>query len=163
MRGFTLIELMIVVALFAIMLALALPSFNGLIERFRIGARLGALEASMSLARVEAIRRGQGVTLVSRSDCQLAVASASDWSCGWHVQVGTGSNAPRIKSEGPDRKVVVMSNQSSLTFNAFGQPQQWASFQVSPDPQGVSSPNTVKLCVGLGGRMRRQPDAVACQ
>ena len=59
-RGFTLIEMMVVIVLMAVMLGLALPSFNGLIERHRVEGMARALMASVSDARAEAARREPG-------------------------------------------------------------------------------------------------------
>ena len=85
-RGFTLVEMMVVIVLTAILLALALPSFNSLIEKYRVEGMASALMASVSHARSEAVRRGQVVTIRQRAEC-----TGADWSCGWETVVGSGT------------------------------------------------------------------------
>src|SRR5690606_8776794 len=56
--GFTLIELMVAVSVLGVLLAIALPSFQPLIERWRVRQVESNLEASLQFARSEAIKRG---------------------------------------------------------------------------------------------------------
>jgi type IV fimbrial biogenesis protein FimT len=62
MRGFTLIELMVVVALAAILAVIATPSFRELMVSTRTRAAASALHESLWLARSEAIKRNKPVT-----------------------------------------------------------------------------------------------------
>jgi len=146
---------MTVITLIAIMLALALPSFNGLIERYRVSGRVAALEASLSLARVEAIRRGNAVQLLPESGCGSTGLNA--WTCGWTVRVGNEV----LRREQQDAALTVAGTAGTFEFGAFGQISPWGSFQVDPVGQ-TSSVNAVRLCVGLSGRMRRQNGSENC-
>lgn len=67
-KGFTLIEMMVTVAVLAIILGIGVPSFQGLIERNRISAAANSLFTSLSTARSEAIRLRQQVFLKSMSE-----------------------------------------------------------------------------------------------
>lgn len=60
-KGVTLIELMIAVVVFAILAALAVPSFQGLIERKNLQGAAEKLFADMQFAKSEAIKRNQPV------------------------------------------------------------------------------------------------------
>ncbi|WP_140632787.1 GspH/FimT family pseudopilin [Methylibium rhizosphaerae] len=62
MRGFTLIELMVVVALAAIVGSIAAPSFRELTINSRTRSAASALHESLWLARSEAIKRNKPVT-----------------------------------------------------------------------------------------------------
>lgn len=55
-RGFTAVELMVTVAVIAIVAALATPSFNSMIQSSRLTAGANDLVAALQLARMEAIR-----------------------------------------------------------------------------------------------------------
>ena len=89
-RGFTLVELLVSLAVFAILLGLAVPSMRDTLVRQQVRAASEALTQAMRLARSEAMRSGQGVTLC-RSDDPTAAAPACaaggskpyDWSTGW--------------------------------------------------------------------------------
>ena len=76
--GFSLIELMITLAVLAIALAVGIPSFQGMIQRNRVVAAANELVAALQTARVEAVRRNRRVTLCPSADG--AACAGSDWS-----------------------------------------------------------------------------------
>jgi prepilin-type N-terminal cleavage/methylation domain-containing protein len=65
-RGFTLLEVLVVLALLAVLLSLAAPSFIGLRQKHQMQSQAEQLQASLMLARSEALRRQQRVTLCVR-------------------------------------------------------------------------------------------------
>lgn len=89
-RGFTLIELMVVVALIAILLTIASPSFSELMHRNRLAGASNELIASLQLARSEANRRGVRTVLCRSADAMAAeptcTTSNGNWE-GWIVFV----------------------------------------------------------------------------
>ena len=72
--GFTLVELMIVVALVAILLALAAPSFRETIARNRLEGVAGELSTDFQYARSEAVARNAQVGLFVGSNCYTVFA-----------------------------------------------------------------------------------------
>lgn len=83
-RGFTLIELMVTIAVAAILMALAAPSMTTLIGSNRIQAEAASLVGDMQFARAEAIKRGIDVTICPSSDGAACLATTS-WHSGWMV------------------------------------------------------------------------------
>jgi prepilin-type N-terminal cleavage/methylation domain-containing protein len=71
-RGFTLIELMIAIAVFAILLAIAVPSFRDASLAARLGSIANNMVASVQLARSEAIKRNAVVRLARRAMAPVA-------------------------------------------------------------------------------------------
>lgn len=67
-RGFTLIELMITIAIMAIILAMAIPSFTQAIENARLGSQTNEFVTAVSTARAEALRTGAPVWLTAKAD-----------------------------------------------------------------------------------------------
>lgn len=62
-RGFTLIELVIVMVIVAIGVALAVPSWTSLIEKRRLVSATETIESFMNIAQSEAVKRNQEVTV----------------------------------------------------------------------------------------------------
>lgn len=62
-RGFTLVEMMVAVAIVAILLAVAVPGFQGWIRNAEIRTAAESLQAGLNLARTEALRRNARVSL----------------------------------------------------------------------------------------------------
>lgn len=82
--GYTLIELMTVLAILAIVLALAVPALAELIQRQKISAATADLLAAIRLTRAEALRRGQRVDLVP--------ADGVEWASGWMIFIDDNGN-----------------------------------------------------------------------
>lgn len=82
--GLTLVELMVTLAIFAVLVGVAAPSFNSLMLGPRLGSWANEMSASATLARSEAIKRNGTVTLCASSD-GAACATSGDWEQGWIV------------------------------------------------------------------------------
>lgn len=84
--GFTLTELLVVLAIAAILLAVAMPSLRQLIERQRLRATANDLFSAIDLTRSQAITRGRRVTMAP------ADPQGIDWRRGWVVFVDKNEN-----------------------------------------------------------------------
>lgn len=98
--GFTLIEMMVVVALVAVLGSIAVPSFRDLLSNQRLAASTGDFVAALSLARAEALKRTQRVT--------LSPTSGKDWSTGWDVKTNIESASQTLRSFEPLRTGVTV-------------------------------------------------------
>lgn len=83
-KGFTLIELMVSVAVLAIVLSIAVPSFKNILLNNRLNTTKDELRTAIQLARSEAIKRKEDVILC-RANAELTqcAADGTDWSQGW--------------------------------------------------------------------------------
>ncbi|WP_232207664.1 GspH/FimT family pseudopilin [Pseudoxanthomonas sp. J35] len=72
-------ELIITIAVLAILLTLAVPSFTSVINSNRLTAQANELVADLQFARSEAVRRNQRVTVCPSVD-SAACSGAADWS-----------------------------------------------------------------------------------
>lgn len=73
--GFTLVELMVAVAVIGILAAIGVPSMTALINANRVSSAAGELTAAMQIARSEAVRRNDRVSV-----CGNAACTSTDWS-----------------------------------------------------------------------------------
>ncbi len=82
-RGLTLIELMIGLAISAVLMSLAVPSFASYQQRQRLKAAAAGLELDLREARYESVRRQQALSLVlsAGADWCYAIATRPDCDC----------------------------------------------------------------------------------
>jgi len=67
-EGFTLIEMMVTIAVLTIIIAVAVPSFTAFLEKTRLRGAADALSSQFALARAEAVRADRSVTLLVDGD-----------------------------------------------------------------------------------------------
>ncbi|MDD2724768.1 MAG: GspH/FimT family pseudopilin [Methylovulum sp.] len=86
--GFTLIELMMTLAIASIVVGIATPSFQSMISNSRLTASTNDFVSALSLARSEAVKRSVRVTVLRKGP------TAGAWESGWDVFVDAdGDNA----------------------------------------------------------------------
>ena len=150
--GFTLIELMITVAVFAILLYIALPNFSIWIQNTQIRTAGEAILNGMQLARTEAIRRNVNVEL------------RMDASSGWTARVAGGEVIQsRLAGEGSSAALVTIApaGARTVTFNSFGSIANNADLtatitEIKIDSPSISAADSRELCilVRAGGNVR---------
>ena len=141
-HGFTLTELMICLALLAVLLGLAVPAFVSIIERVRVINSFHALTASLMSARMAAVALGSPVTVCPSAD-GLRCRDDLVWDEGWLVyhdpaRAGqpTGAEAVLLHESGPGAGIMIRSTQGR--------------HRVRYQPSGWSGGNnlTLRVCVG---------------
>lgn len=94
--GFTLLELIITMAIAAILLTIAVPSFQTTIANNRLATQTNSLVTDINIARSEAVKRGTGVVLCSSADPNAAapacLGAGNAWTGGWIVFVDANTN-----------------------------------------------------------------------
>jgi type IV fimbrial biogenesis protein FimT len=114
-RGFTLIELMISVTILAILLGLAVPSFNNAVLGGKLTAFANNLVASTQLARSEAIKRNQPVRICASSN-GTSCGSPGGWELGWIVLLADDSVLQRQEPLPPEFRIDQAGGNATLSF-----------------------------------------------
>jgi type IV fimbrial biogenesis protein FimT len=89
----TLIELLIVIAISAILLAVGVPMFSTFVDRNRVAAEVNELIADLALTRSEALARRARVGMCASTSPTAAepACAAGAWGTGWIVYLDNGA------------------------------------------------------------------------
>lgn len=107
-RGFTLIELIIVIAVMAILLAAAVPNFTSFVISNRIKSASFDVYASILAARSAAITRNTTITITPTS-------GTTNWAAGWSITAGGVTLKTQNAFPG-----VTMTGPATLVYNSAG-------------------------------------------
>jgi len=109
-RGFTLLELMVVVAVLAVLAAVATPSMTKLIANQRVRSVAGDLHLALVQARSEAIKRNVQVTLS---------ATGGDWNGGWSI-ANPEAPATALQTYAAPSGVSIAGSVTQIVYNGTG-------------------------------------------
>lgn len=113
--GFTLVELMVSIAIMGIILSLSIPSFQQWVRDSSTVSATNDLYDALQRARSEAIRQGSTVSIRSKSNI------AGSWEEGWCVALNTPTdcNGTLIQDYQPAQGNVTISDSSNLSLISF--------------------------------------------
>ena len=182
-RGFTLLEVMVVLAIVAILTTLAAPSFVSLIQSNAVSSNVNTFISDVRYARSEAVRRG-GAVLMCRSDAPEAAApvcnttaGTNGWASGWIIfedrdgslNYSTSTDASQLlKVQGPITNLDSImetsgSGATKLQFTATGRMKGLSSATALQFGSNITMPNNRQriVCINMSGRARIAGDGTA--
>ncbi|NMW24095.1 prepilin-type N-terminal cleavage/methylation domain-containing protein [Rhodanobacter denitrificans] len=143
-RGFTLIEMLVTLVIFAVLLMIAIPSMRPFLQSQSVKNASMDINSTVALARSEAIKRNATVDVTANS--------ATDWSQGWVVSQNTP--AAIIRKQPAFGNIVITSSSGSFSFDGNGRMTSTGStFTVKPLNKASSQPLCLTVTVGSTGRV----------
>ncbi len=172
-RGLTLIELMVTIALLALLLGLAAPAFSEWTRNAQVRTVTDALQSGARLAQAEAVRRNRQVVffLTNTATCNTATGPAADGSF-WAIRTVplVAGDAVEVVQCGQLADVaagVAIDGPTAICFNSLGRQTANASPGIGTttctlDASGVSTYDVavtggtrpLRVLVSLGGQVR---------
>jgi len=169
--GFTLIEVMLVITLLGIFLAFALPSFNAVLQRYRVSTAAHRIADALQFARAEAVRTRNNIAVGQASapvDCTNG--TPANWQCGIDVYATAGTPLKTVPASGlAAMNVQIVSNHapgttiaySPMGYTVVGNAKGVDSFiYIWPAAMGTDPSDATKVtvihtvCATLAGKVR---------
>ncbi len=165
-KAFTIIELMITLSVAAILMAIAAPSFVNIINNNRLTTQINKLQAFLSTARSEAIKRGGSVTVCRSNNDQSGCGD--NWSNGWLLFVDNdgdgafeaGDEILRVHEALSGNNTLTNNNSNTrITYSANGLASGFGSTFSLCDERGTTSAKG--LVISMTGRATTS-DPITC-
>ncbi|WP_299802202.1 GspH/FimT family pseudopilin [uncultured Shewanella sp.] len=169
-RAFTLVELMVTIAVAAILISVAAPSFNSFYENSRSDSAIRNIQQSLQLARSQAVSYGSTVTV-----CPLREGSCgTDWQNGFSVFIDNGTLGTLDSTNGIDDKVIrvidgfnskdfISYDENSISFSSDGLiTGKFTSGILSYCPSSKTNDNSRAIEVGRAGKSRFSTATTSC-
>lgn len=172
-QGFTLIEMMITIAIAALLLTVAVPDFKDFIANNRLSTQMNTFVTALHIARAEAIKRSLAVTVCKSQDGKSCSDSKGEkgFEQGWIIFTDQ-----QKRGEVDDGETIIYINQgvsSGMSLRCInGETKalcQDGEKIITFNPDGTSSANmTLRLCqqgrsngrlmvINITGRTRVDP------
>jgi len=157
--GFTLLELLITVAIISIVMAIAVPSMTTFTQNDRLTTNINTLIGHLAYARSEAVKRNQQVSICSSNNA--TTCTGGNWQDGWIVYIDAdgdnsftaGEEVLRAQQalEGANTLTTAIGTQLTYDYRGFVNAASVGSFQLC---DGRSGPHGKTIRISTTGRVR---------
>jgi type IV fimbrial biogenesis protein FimT len=156
-HGFTLIELMVTLAIVGIAVSVAMPNFRSLVVDTRLTSHANEMLGALKYTRSEAVKRNARVTMCKSSN-GTACAATGTWQAGWIVFVDDGVVATVDAS---DQILLVHGALADSTIVGGGDVTDYVSYLGNGQTSamaGGTQVGAISVCGTLSGSRRRKID-----
>lgn len=137
--GFSLIELITVIALLAVLMGIGMPAFRDMVADQKVRTVAASLHSSILIARAEAIKRNRTI--------RLRPATDEAWGDGWLIPnpASINSDTTPVHRERLNAAVTITSAATELDFRPSGRASGSVTFELESTTDA-----TKKRCVSVG-------------
>ena len=137
-KGFTLVELMMTLAIASILLIVGVPSFSKIIRNSRTATATNDLVTALHLARSEAVKRGVQITMIK---------TGSEWEEGWKLITDVDGDGVLDVGDGDEVIGVFEGLSSGFTLRTGSHFNNWMGYLSDGQSRGNGGSNdTFRLC-----------------
>lgn len=155
-RGFTVTELLITVAVFGILGAFAIPSYQQMVQNSQIKSATNSIVNGLQIARAEAVKRNTDVQLEFRANSAWTVclSPAGGGSCPTTDDASTIQS--RLEKDGSSSNVTVAADAAGpYVFDGMGLLTSGAvTFDIDNTALSSADSRNLKVVVGAGGSVK---------
>ena len=180
--GFSMVELMVVLAISAILLGLAAPSFTTLVKKSNVTSAVNTFLADARFARSEAVRLGTTVTMCRSTNSETGnttgptCASGDSWDSGGIIFMDQDRDGDRDYDADASLDDRVLRRQGPISSIDIKDQGGTTKIKFAPTGRLVNASSAVTLkfggsydvslersvCVNVGGRARVETSDEAC-
>jgi type IV fimbrial biogenesis protein FimT len=167
--GLTLIELMVTMAVAITLLGVGVPLFNSMVDSNRATSQANAVASALYLARSEAVKTGNRVSICPKEDpspANLACGDSADWANGWMVYrggaVATVAAGNLVRIWPAPGGMTIATTVDGLTYTNTGELEGGGPLEITLSVTGCAAGSSLRRVITITPVGQVQTEREAC-